>query len=62
MWQTILGCFGQNDRHPKFPHYEGRFRGFQKIDGKLVPDMPQINFTEITRGSTKTIGNQFWPK
>ena len=61
MWQTILGVFHQNDRDPTFPYYEGRCRGFQKIDGKLVPDMPQINFTEMIGGSTKTIGNQFWP-
>ena len=62
MWQTILGGFHQNDRDPTFPYYEGRFRGFQKIDRKLVADMPQINFIEIIEGSTKMKRNQFWPK
>ena len=62
MLQTIWGTYHQNDRDITVFYYEGRFRGFQNIDRKLVPDMPQIDFTEIIGGSTKMIGNQFWPK
>ena len=66
MWLTIWGGFHQKDRDLTFPYYEGNvtrnLRDSTKLTENYYQPCHKFNLTEIIGGSTKMIGNQFWPK